>query len=140
MGNENQSGNDHHLHIESCLCGNSAPGVSGDDFDGEVDCPHCFRDIIGYGTRGAITIWNRRITEHRNGVAEFPRCFPCQFQAADMLADKLAEDAAELERDVPEVAIILRGTARQIRKTIATARQTLLAREPAFHPQRLEGD
>lgn len=66
--NENQTMNDHGLHIEPCPCGFLFPEVSGDDFDADVMCPECRRVTpVCYGTKGAIKYWN----ENRFTIDEF---------------------------------------------------------------------
>jgi len=58
--NENQPHNDHHIHIDSCPCGNQSPIVMGDDFDADVTCELCGRETpVCFGTRGAIRYWNK---------------------------------------------------------------------------------
>lgn len=116
--NENQHCNDHHLHIEPCLCGNPSPEVGGDDFDADVMCDVCRRITPGdyYGTRQAIPAWNKLIADHKAGIALFRRPIPesattlenairmlseaakdCQEAKEQKLADALLKSARELQ-------------------------------------------
>lgn len=82
MANEDQKDNDHRLHIEACPCGNPSPQLGGDDFDADIYCHNCNRTIDGFGTKGAIYLWNEAVEKWQKAIGPtekkeaFPRPIP----------------------------------------------------------------
>lgn len=134
MANEDQPHNDHRLHIEPCLCGNPAPEVSGDDGDGAVDCRICYRETYGYGTRGAINLWNKAIAAHKAGEKEFVAHMPWWLSGVRDKAKEIESEADDIA-DFPhtaEAVAAMRECAAKVRSTVDETWKKIHANDTPF--------